>query len=115
MTFYMSTSSKKSEQWKEILGENIKLENEGDKMRAHAGEGRLCPSSLSTLPIAFAIPANRRIFHPLHKYPKQESELSVSFIWIWCVCALMWVAACQCGDVCLGLRSRDPGEGAILG
>ena len=80
MTFYMSTSSKKSEQWKEILGENIKLENEGDKMRAHAGEGRLCPSSLSTLPIAFAIPANRRIFHPLHKYLEQDLEPSVSYL-----------------------------------
>ena len=91
MTFYMSTSSKKSEQWREILGENIKLENEGDKMRAHAGEGRLCPSSLSTLPIAFAIPANRRIFHPLHKYLEQDLEPSVSYLDSGCVCALMWV------------------------
>ena len=56
MTFYMSTSSKKSEQWREILGENIKLENEGDKMRAHAGEGSLlCPSptsAIASLPIS---------------------------------------------------------------
>ena len=78
----MNTSSKKSEQWKEILGENIKLENEGDKMRAHAGEGRLCPSSLSTLPIASAIPANLQTYisSPADKYPDQELELSVSYL-----------------------------------
>ena len=73
MTF-MSTCLKKSEQWKEILGENIKLENEGDKMRAHAGEGPTSPTPLCQL-LLQSDPTNRHIFHP------QTPKISETGIW----------------------------------
>ena len=107
----MGTSSKRSEQWKEILGENIKLWDEGHKMRAHAGEaeGRLlCPSPTSAI-ASLPISTNRQ---RIGGKPEKEDLGSLIYIYI----PSMWVwAVWQCGDVCLGRRTRGPGEVTILG